>query len=167
MEFKEKLSNHLKNKAGLTESQIAEAFKSVEKESIAQDKELINELATEMLKKSVLLVIKRLKEGEEEVEEKKTPSKKPTTTKKREEKKEEEEEEEKVEEPVTKKKKKKDKRDHDEIQAEIDGGKALKECTIEDLKVLIRRINETEKPPIKLDGKKEDLIEKLEKHYNK
>jgi hypothetical protein len=143
--IKETLKSH-----GVKDDEIAKLVKKFTKET-AQDEIFVNEVATELIKKSVLQAMKLIKEE-------KTPKKK---------KREAEEEEVKKEvggggEEEAKKKKKKEKRDYDEIKAEIDNGKKLTELTIEDLKVIIRKRNETEKPPIKLDGKKEDLIQKVE-----
>lgn len=121
---------------------------------IAEDEEFISQVATELVKKSVLQAMKIVR-GEDGVTEKKKE-----TPKKR----EAEEEEVKKEGggESSSKKKKKEKRDYDEVKGEYDNGKKLTEFTIEDLKVLIRKWNETAKPPIKLDGKKEDLIQKVE-----
>jgi hypothetical protein len=124
-------------------------LKDAIKKTIKGKKTLIDEFAKELKRRTFVAAMKMM---DEEEEEEKTP------VKKRE--KEEKEKEEVNEEEIKKKKKKKEKRDYDEVKADLDGGKDLKDLTIEDLKVLIRKRNETEKPPIKLEGKKEELIEK-------
>lgn len=129
-------------------------LKTAIKKTVKGEEILINEIAKEFKRGAFVAAMKMTMNGEAE----KTPIKKREKVVEE----EKEEDEKKVEEEeIKKKKKKKEKRDYEEVKADLDGGgKELKDLTIEDLKVLIRKRNETEKPPIKLEGKKEELIEK-------